>query len=123
MAVVRIVGRVVAVVSGFALFVLGLVALGVTYLPDHDVARVAGRLTIRAGAALLGPFDLANDPRHVVAAALSGIAMRFLATPAGLILMVGALLPGSSKFSAQEIADGVTLAPDADAGRYQRYKF
>ena len=69
---------------GFASVIrLVIPALGLAYLPDHDVARVAGRLVIRLGAVVLGPLDLPNDPRHVVAAALSGFAMRFLAAPAG----------------------------------------
>jgi tetratricopeptide (TPR) repeat protein len=112
----RIASRVLAVVSGLVLFLLGAIALGLTYLPDHDVPRVAGRLVIRLGAVVLGPLDLSKDPRQLVAAALSGFEMRFLATPAGLILIMAGLLRGTPKVSVQELGDTETLAPEVDAG-------
>jgi len=113
---VRILGRILAIVGGLVLFAFGVAALGVAYLPDSEVARVAGRLAVGLGAAALGSFGSTGDPREVMAAIQSGFAMRFVAAPVGLIALVAALLPGSPRLSESEIAEGGTLAPDGNSG-------
>ena len=88
MVVMRILGRVLAIAGGFILFAFGLAALSVAYLPETEIARVAGRLAIGIGAIALGPF-CSSDPREVMAGIQSGFAMRFIATPAGFISFPG----------------------------------
>ena len=112
----RILGRIVAIAGGLALFAFGLAALGVAYLPENEIARVAGRLAVGLGAIALGPFGLSGDPREVMAGIQSGLAMRFVAAPAGLIALVSALLPGSPRVSESEIAEGGTLSPESNSG-------
>ncbi|MFV1978011.1 MAG: hypothetical protein ACC649_01530, partial [Myxococcota bacterium] len=85
MVVMRILGRVLAIVGGFVLFAFGVAALGVAYLPDTEITRIAGRLAVGIGALVLGPFCSSGDPREVMAGIQSGFAMRFVAAPAGLI--------------------------------------
>ena len=96
MVVLRILGRILAIAGGFVLFAFGVAALGVAYLPETEIARVAGRLAVGIGAAVLGPLGLSGDPREVMAGIQSGFAMRFVAAPAGLIALVSALLPGTA---------------------------
>jgi tetratricopeptide (TPR) repeat protein len=111
----RILGRVLAIAGGFILFAFGLAALSVAYLPETEIARVAGRLAIGIGAIALGPF-CSSDPREVMAGIQSGFAMRFIAAPAGFIAFVAALLPGSPRLSESEISDGGTLSPESSSG-------
>ena len=63
----RILGRILAIAGGLVLFAFGLAALGVAYLPENEIARVAGRLAVGVGALALGPFGLSGDPREVMA--------------------------------------------------------
>jgi hypothetical protein len=112
----RILGRILAIAGGFVLFVLGVAALGVAYLPESEFARVAGRLAVGIGAAVLGPFTSSGDPREVMAGIQSGLAMRFVAAPIGLIAFVAALLPGSPGLSENDIAEGGTLLPEGNSG-------
>ncbi len=116
MVVVLILGRILAIAGGFALFAFGLAALSVAYLPESEVARVAGRLAIGIGSTAIGPFVSSGDPREVMAAVLAGFAMRFVAAPVGFIAFVAALLPGSPRISEAEIAEGGTLSPEAGSG-------
>jgi len=115
-AAVLILGRILAIAGGLVLFAFGLAALGVAYLPENEIARVAGRLAVGIGAAALGPFGLSDDPRQLIAGFQSGFAMRFLAAPAGLIALVSALLPGSPRFSDAEISEGGMLSAESDSG-------
>jgi len=114
--VVLILGRILAVAGGFVLFAFGVAALGVAYLPESEFARVAGRLAVGLGAVVLGPFTSSGDPREVMAGIQSGLAMRFVAAPAGLIAFVAALLPGSPRLSESEISEGGTLSPESNSG-------
>jgi tetratricopeptide (TPR) repeat protein len=114
--VLLILGRILAIAGGFVLFAFGVAALGVAYLPENEIARVAGRLAVGIGAAALGPFNSSGDPREVIAGLQSGFAMRFVAAPAGLIALVAALLPGSPRLSDSEISEGGTLSPESNSG-------
>jgi MFS family permease len=114
--VLLILGRILAIASGLVLFAFGVAALGVAYLPENEIARVAGRLAVGIGATVLGPFGLSSDPREIIAGIQSGLAMRFAAAPAGLILLVAALLPGSPRLSQSQIAEGGVLSPESDSG-------
>ncbi len=116
MAVLLILGRILTIVVGLVLFTFGLAALGVAYLPENDIARVAGRLALGIGAAALGPFGLSDDPREVIAGIQSGFAMRFVAAPAGLVALVASLLPGSPRLSESEISEGGALASESSSG-------
>jgi len=114
--VLRMVGRILAIAGGFVLFAFGVAALGVAYLPENEIARVAGRLAVGIGALVLGPLGLSDDPRELVLGIQSGFAMRFIAAPVGLIAFVAALLPGSPKLAEGTTSDGGTLSPETDAG-------
>jgi tetratricopeptide (TPR) repeat protein len=114
--VMLIVGRILAIVAGLVLFALGAAALGVAYLPENEIARVAGRLAVGIGSLVLAPFGLSDDPREVMVAVLSSFAVRFIAAPVGLIAFVAALLPGSPKLSEGATSEGGTLSPETDAG-------
>jgi tetratricopeptide (TPR) repeat protein len=114
--VLLILGRILAIAGGFVLFAFGMAALGIAYLPENEIARVAGRLAVGIGAIALGPLGLSDDPRDVMAAIQSGFAMRFVAAPAGLVAFVAALLPGSPKISESETSEGGTFSPETDAG-------
>jgi tetratricopeptide (TPR) repeat protein len=114
--VMRILGRILAITGGFALFAFGVAALFVAYLPETEIARIAGRLAVGIGAIALGPFSSSSDPREVMAGIQSGFAMRFIAAPAGLIALIAALLPGSPRLSESEISEGGTLSPESDSG-------
>jgi tetratricopeptide (TPR) repeat protein len=115
-----IVGRILAIAGGLVLFAFGMAALGVAYLPENDIARVAGRLAVGIGAAALGPFGLSGDPREVIAGIQSGFAMRFIAAPAGLVALVAALLPGSPRLSESEMSEGGTLSPESNSGMLRK---
>ncbi|MBW2495287.1 MAG: tetratricopeptide repeat protein, partial [Deltaproteobacteria bacterium] len=114
MGVLLIVGRILTIAGGFVLFAFGAAALGVAYLPENEIARVASRLAVGIGGIALSPF--AEDPREVMAGIQAGFAMRFLAAPVGLIAFVAALLPGSPKIADGTTSDGGTLSPETDAG-------
>ncbi|HXV36050.1 MAG TPA: protein kinase [Myxococcota bacterium] len=116
MLVVRILGRGVAIVGGLVLLAFGAAALGIAYLPENAIARAAGRVAIGIGAALLGALGASGEPRELMLSIQTSLAMRFIAAPAGLIAFIAALLPGSPRASASEIAAGGTLSPEADAG-------
>jgi len=114
--VLLILGRILAIAGGLVLFAFGAAALGVAYLPENEIARVAGRLAVGIGAIVLSPFGLSNDPRDVMVGIQSGFAMRFIAAPVGLIAFVAVLLPGSPKISDGTTSDGGTLSPETDTG-------
>ncbi len=116
MVVLMIVGRILAIAAGFVLFAFGVAALGVAYLPENEIARVAGRLAVGIGSLVLGPLGLSDDPRELMIGIQSGFAMRFIAAPVGLIAFVAALLPGSPKVAEGTTSDGGTLSPETDAG-------
>jgi len=115
-----IVGRILAIAGGLVLFAFGMAALGVAYLPENEIARVAGRLAVGIGAAALGPLGLSGDPREVIAGIQSGFAMRFIAAPAGLVALVAALLPGSPRLSESEMSEGGTLSPESSSGMLRK---
>jgi len=114
--VALILGRVLAIAGGFLLFAFGLAALGVAYLPESEIARVASRLAIGIGSIALGPFVSSGDAREVMAGIQAGFAMRFVAAPVGFIAFVAALLPGSPRLSDADISEGGTLSPEAGPG-------
>jgi len=114
--VLLMLGRILAIAAGFVLFAFGMAALGVAYLPDTEISRIAGRLAVGIGAFALGPLGLSADPRDVMVGIQASFAMRFIAAPAGLIALVAAALPGSPKLSERELADGKTLSSEKDAG-------
>ena len=116
MVVLLILGRILAIAGGLALFAFGAAALGVAYLPENEIARVAGRLAVGIGGAALAFFGLSGDPREVMAGIQSGFAMRFVAAPAGLIALVAALLPSSPRLSESEISESGTLSPESNSG-------
>ena len=66
MGVLLILGRILAIAGGFVLFAFGVAALGVAYLPENEIARIAGRLAVGIGAIVLSPFGLSSDPRDVM---------------------------------------------------------
>jgi tetratricopeptide (TPR) repeat protein len=114
--VLLILGRILAIAGGLVLFAFGAAALGVAYLPENEIARVAGRLAVGIGAIVLSPFGFSNDPRDVMMGIQSSFAMRFIAAPVGLVAFVAALLPGSPKISEGTTSDGGTLSPETDVG-------
>jgi len=115
-AVLRILGRLLTIVIGFVLFVLGAVALTKAYWPDVEAVRVAGRLTLWGGSAVLEPLGFFDDPKAAMNAALSGIALRFGALPAGLVLLVAALLPGSAPLPESEPGEAGARPTDITSG-------
>ena len=102
------VGRFGMLVVGLVCLAAGALALGMAHLPDHPVvARMLDALW--DGSAALVAIDALGLPEDLsdrVQTALSQVPLRYGLAPAGLVLLIAGLLPGSGAGPPAEHPDG-----------------
>jgi tetratricopeptide (TPR) repeat protein len=91
---------------GLVLIALGAVALGLAYQPEHAFVMTASQVAERGVIIALKLAGQTEDVRQTAAAALNGAIVRFGGVPIGLILLVGAILPGRNRSIPSQGDDG-----------------
>jgi tetratricopeptide (TPR) repeat protein len=103
----RQLGRYLVIGSSLLLLVAGGVALGIAYAPDHAALGIARQLVHQAASVLcaIEPLGLDEAFPMSVHAFLEGPIARYGLAPAGLLLLIGALLPGRKSEEGREDGD------------------
>jgi tetratricopeptide (TPR) repeat protein len=117
MGALRSLGRGLMIGVGVLWLAAGAIALGLGYAPDHAAAGIARRVVIQAAtvASAVEALGLDEDFPMSVDAFLHGPIARFGLAPAGLLLLIAALLPGRGG-AGGESEEGVRdERPKADA--------
>jgi tetratricopeptide (TPR) repeat protein len=96
MGALRSLGRGLMIGASLLALALGGVALAIAYAPDHAALGVARRVVSQAAtvASAVEALGLDEDFPMTVDAFLHGVIARFGLGPAGLLLLIAALLPG-----------------------------
>ncbi len=97
MALLRVLGRLTCVSAGLVLIGLGAIALGLAHQPEHEFVRMGNHVAARAVVVALKLAGQTEDVRQSADATLNGVFLRFGGVPIGLILLVGAILPGRDR--------------------------
>jgi tetratricopeptide (TPR) repeat protein len=100
----RQLGRWLVVGSGVLLLVAGGIALAIAHAPEHPALGVARRLVHQTAGVLcaIEPLGLDEDFPMSVESFLEGAIARYGLAPAGLLLLISALLPGRKREGAED---------------------
>ncbi len=117
MGALKQLGRWLAISSGVVLLVAGGIALAIAYAPDQPALAVARQLVNQTATVLsaIEPLALDEDFPMSVEAFLHGAIARFGFAPAGLLLLIAALLPGRKQETDEEAEAAPDDHPKADA--------
>ena len=117
MGALRQLGRWLVVASGVLMLVAGAIALAIVYAPGHAALGIARQLVHQTASVLcaIEPLGLDEDFPMSVEAFLHGAIARYGLAPAGLLLLIAALLPGRKQETAEDEEAPNDGHPKADA--------